>query len=133
ITTWSAEPRRQGDEQMRASDSETNSILPQRALRHYSLPNAKLIAEALKRSKRKERGYIEKLHSIADLVGGNFAGRLFITSQCAPKDSSGLQAYKAFCEQARARQVVIVTGEQLKALPEILRRESGDKPKYSYF
>jgi len=80
----------------------------------------------------KENGYIEKLHSIAGLVGGNFVGRLFITGQRAPKDAPGLRSYNAFCEQARARQVVVVTGDQLKDLPGILRRESGDQPTYSH-
>lgn len=82
--------------------------------------------------KIKEKGYIEKLHSIAGLVGGNFVGRLFITSQCPPTDAAGLRSYNAFCEQARARQVVVVTGDQLKDLPAILRRESGDQPTFSH-
>jgi hypothetical protein len=82
--------------------------------------------------KIKEKGYVEKLHSIAGLVGGNFVGRLFITSQCPPTDAAGLRSYNAFCEQARARQVVVVTGDQLKDLPAILRRESGDQPTFSH-
>lgn len=78
--------------------------------------------------KIKEKGYIEKLYTIAGLVGGNFVGRLLITSQCAPTDAAGLRSYNVFCEQSRARQVVVVTGDQLKDLPAILRRELGDQP-----
>lgn len=79
----------------------------------------------------KEKKYIEKLHSIADMVGGNFVARLLVLSQTVPQDPDGQKSYQSFCEQARARQVVVVTGEQLKDLPDILRRESGATPTYS--
>jgi len=81
----------------------------------------------------KEKKYIEKLHSIADMVGGNFVTRLLILSQTVPQDADEQKSYQSFCEQSRARQVVVVTGEQLKDLPDILRRESGatGTPTYS--
>ncbi len=81
----------------------------------------------------KKKGYIEKLHSVADLIGGNFVQRLLIIAMPVPEHEDGLKSYETFRNQAAARQVVLVTGDKLKDLPEILRRESGavGKPSFS--
>jgi hypothetical protein len=75
--------------------------------------------------------YLNKLDSIASLVGGGAVARVFITSQAPPKDEGGQKSYAAFCEQAKVRQIVVITGEQLHELPKLLSREVGLRPTYS--
>lgn len=78
--------------------------------------------------------HIEKLHSIADMIGGNFVHKVFITSRRTPSaEKSEFKHFVSFKEQAAARQVVVVTGENLLKLPEILRRESGARGNPSFY
>ncbi len=93
-----------------------------------------LIAECKTEQDPFDVQHIYKLDAIASLVGGLFVGRLFITCQSVPANPNWKKSYDSFSEQARARQIVLVTGEQLQDLPEILRRESGasGQPTYSH-
>lgn len=83
-----------------------------------------------RRDKPFDTAYLDKLNSIASMIGGNFVGRVFITNQPIPSDKNQFQSYDDFSNQARARQIVIVTGEHLKDLAQTLRKEVGaDAPR----
>ncbi|MCG8350235.1 MAG: DUF1887 family protein [Chloroflexales bacterium] len=96
-----------------------------------------LIAECKTEKKPFDTKYLTKLHAIAAMVGGDFVSRLFIASQSEQyyRHRGLSQKYDAFCSQARAHQIVVVTGEQLRDLDAILRREAGadlkQRPTYS--
>jgi hypothetical protein len=85
-----------------------------------------LIAECKTEEKSLERPeHLYKLDSIAGMVGGKFVGRMFISSQSVPMGTDQRKSYESFCDQARARQVVVVTGDDLINLTSILKREAG--------
>ncbi len=91
-----------------------------------------LIAECKTEKEPFSVRHLTKLHAIAAMVGGDFVSRLFIASQSEHfyrSHPGRSQSYDNFCSQARAHQIVVVTGEQLSNLGEILRREAGADPK----
>lgn len=71
---------------------------------------------------------LDEVAAIAQLLGGAYVTRLFISNQYPPTspDAQIQGAYAQFQEQARRQRVVIVSGEQLGRLPEILRKEITD-------
>ena len=74
--------------------------------------------------------YLDELRSVSSLIGGRFCSRIFITAQHAPEEgTSGYDDYRLFCDQARDRQIVVVTGKNLNAIGAILREEAV-KPSY---
>jgi hypothetical protein len=82
-----------------------------------------IIAEC-KTENKLETDHLDKLSSIAALMGGNYVGRMFITSKTInPHDVREVQAYKAFLAQAQSRKVVVVTGDQLSDLPRLFQQE----------
>jgi hypothetical protein len=87
-----------------------------------SYSGALLIAECKTDAKPFKTKYLEKLVSVSSLIGANFVGKIFITNQF-PDDSNS--AVKDFFNQAKARQIVVVTGKELKDLGEILIKEAG--------
>ena len=78
--------------------------------------------------------YLDKLNSIASMIGANYVARLFI---CTQKPMLGnKEAYDNFCQQADDRQIVIVTGNRLCDLGNILCQEAGadrrQRPTYDH-
>lgn len=82
-----------------------------------------VIAECKVENKPFKTPHLDKLRSIASMLGGNFVGRMFITSQVVSDQNRN--EYKQFCDKAKERQVVVVTGEQLGSLSALLCREAG--------
>lgn len=71
---------------------------------------------------------LDEVAAVAQLLGGAYVTRLFISNQYPPT-SSDVQiqgAFAQFQEQARRQRVVLVSDEQLVRLPEILRKELTD-------
>lgn len=80
--------------------------------------------------------YLNKLHTVSNMIGGNYVGRLYITLTSQPREGQPMfESYKRFCGQAAARQIVVVTGEKFKHLSSILKKEAGanfaDKPTFA--
>jgi hypothetical protein len=87
-----------------------------------------LIAECKSEEKPFQTEHLDKLRSVASMVGGNFVGCVFIAGQLStqfPGDKNEHGSYEHFCSQARARQIAVVPGEQLVDLSAILCREAG--------
>jgi hypothetical protein len=61
------------------------------------------------------------------MIGGSFVGILFIAARSQQRVDT--QAFTVFTAQAKARQIAIVTGDQLGQLPDMLRREA-TRPTY---
>ncbi|OAN47269.1 hypothetical protein A6A03_00545 [Chloroflexus islandicus] len=72
--------------------------------------------------------YLDKLQSITDLIGGSFVVKLFIAARSS--QNANPDAWRSFSDQAKARQIVVVTGEQLPNLKDILAKEA-KRPTYS--
>ena len=66
-----------------------------------------------------KRVYLDTLDSNAHLLGGNYVTKLFITHQ-----SSSLEGYPFFKEQADKRHIVVLTAEDLPNIGAILKREA---------
>ncbi len=68
---------------------------------------------------------LDEVAAIAQLLGGAYAIRLFITNQPPPASSHPNMAdpYAQFQEQASRQRVVLVSGQEIGRLPEILRKE----------
>ncbi len=91
-----------------------------------------LIAECKLEKEPFKTEHLDKLRSIASMLGGSFVGCVFIAGQLStrfPGDIHKQGSYAHFCSQARARQIVVVPGEELVNLSTILRREAGADPK----
>jgi hypothetical protein len=74
--------------------------------------------------------YLDELRAVSSLIGGRFCSRIFVTNQAAPVEGdSASKDFRRFLNQAKDREIVVVTGEQLVALPDVLRREAV-KPTY---
>ncbi|WP_298820639.1 Card1-like endonuclease domain-containing protein [Chloroflexus sp.] len=71
--------------------------------------------------------HLDQLSSIADMIGGSFVGKLFITARS--RQQVNPDTLRSFEDQAKAREIVVVTGEQLTELPSILEQEAR-KPTY---
>ncbi len=87
-----------------------------------SYAGALLIAECKTDTKPFKTTYLEKIVAVSSLIGANFVGKLFITNQIPDCSNS---AVKDFFNQAKVRQIVVVTGKELKDLSEILKTEAG--------
>jgi Domain of unknown function (DUF1887) len=64
---------------------------------------------------------LAKLDSLANMLGGQFVTRILITG-CT--SAANQKSWQSFYEQARERKVVVVTGDDLPRLTQILRREA---------
>lgn len=74
---------------------------------------------------RGEKNYLEKLQAKANVLGGSYVSKLFITNQLATGDSS----YRSFSKRAEQYKIVVVTGENLNEVDQIVRREA-ERPTY---
>ncbi len=70
---------------------------------------------------------LDKLYSIANLLGGDFVKQVFITSSPKPDGSSkGLEdQFNNFKRQAEVRRIVVITGDQLQNIGVLLQHEIG--------
>jgi len=66
--------------------------------------------------------HFDRFITVANQLGGNFIGKMFISNALIKRDSEGL---KGFLHQMNQQQIVVVDGSQLKDLAEILKREAG--------
>ena len=82
-----------------------------------------LIAECKTSSKPFDPEYLYKLHSVADLVGGNYVRQIFVTHRVKPEGKN--EHFVSFSQQAAIRRTLVVTGEQLPYIGEILRQQVG--------
>jgi hypothetical protein len=74
--------------------------------------------------------YLDEIRAVSSLVGDRFCSRLFITNAYSPdKNSGGWYDYQNFLQQAKDRQIVVVTGLELPNIAEILKKEA-EKPTY---
>jgi hypothetical protein len=80
-----------------------------------------LIAECKTLSKPFNPELLYKLHSVADLVGGNYVRQVFITNHVKPDSKS--ESFENFCQQAAIRRTIVVTGEQLPYIARILQQQ----------
>jgi hypothetical protein len=69
-----------------------------------------LIAECKASNRPFNPDHLYKLHSVADLVGGNYVRQVFITHIVTDENDEG---FNSFCEQARIRRTKVITGEML--------------------
>ncbi|MCI0692471.1 DUF1887 family CARF protein [candidate division KSB1 bacterium] len=76
--------------------------------------------------------YLDELRAVSDLVGGDFTTRLFVTNVLPPaqNDNKRIGHYLSFLQQAEARKIVVVAGDQLGHIGEILKQQA-TKPKYA--
>jgi len=61
-------------------------------------------------------------------LGGKSVSRLLVAPESEPKVISS--TYASFKEQANARRIVVVSGDKLRDLESVLRKESSDNPTF---
>lgn len=72
--------------------------------------------------------FLDKLYSIANLVGGNYVRQVFVTN--CPRPQKGTDRFDNFSRQAEVRRITVVTGDQLTSIGTLLRQDIGaDRPK----
>jgi len=72
-----------------------------------------------------KKDYLGDLNAKADILGGPYVSKIFITNQPAMGDRS----YPTFKERAEQYKIVVVTAENLHEIGQILKREA-EKPTY---
>ncbi len=83
-----------------------------------------LIASCKAVRKPWQKGYLDELGAVAKMLGGDYVTRLYITDgRRAPASPGQTDPFVAFAQQARQQRTVIVAGEELPRLDEVLRRE----------
>ena len=81
-----------------------------------------LIIASCKTAKKLETKFLEELHSVADMIGGKYVTKLFVTNFIPTDDNSAINLQN-FKNQAYGRQIVVISGEELKNIQEILKKE----------
>ncbi|GAB4559017.1 MAG: hypothetical protein Kow0047_04570 [Anaerolineae bacterium] len=77
------------------------------------------------------KAYLDELAAVAKMLSGDYCIRLYITDQPRPAPPpGGIDPFDQFMEQARQQRIVVVTGDDLPRLAEIMRREI-EKPTYA--
>ena len=76
-------------------------------------------------------GHLDELRAVSSLIGGKFCSRIFIAAKHPPEKTQhdAFQAYQRFCNQAKDREIVVITGEQLENIGTAFA-EQAKKPKY---
>lgn len=64
--------------------------------------------------------HLDELSAVSNLVGGRFCSRIFITNQVL----SNQEREKEFLEQAKQREIVVVTGDKLTNIGAILKKQA---------
>jgi hypothetical protein len=84
--------------------------------------NARLLIAECKTSRNPfATDYLYKLHSVADLVGGNYVRQVFITNCPHPKRKDN--QFDNFIQQAKLRRISVIAGEQLPTVGAFLQQE----------
>jgi hypothetical protein len=83
-----------------------------------------LIASCKAVRKPWRKDYLDELSAVAKMLGGDYVTRLYITDgRRALASPDQADPFIAFAQQARQQRIVVVTGEELPRLDEVLRRE----------
>lgn len=72
---------------------------------------------------------LDELNGVAELVGGRFVSRVYVTNVSAPTeddDRERQKQYRRFCDHAQQQQVVVVAGDELRLIGEKLAQEAFD-------
>lgn len=69
--------------------------------------------------------YLDEMTSISSMIGGRFCSRIFITNSNFPNDTKRQQ----FLDQAKQREIVVITGDELSSVGDILAKQAVD-PNY---
>ncbi len=87
--------------------------------------NAKLlIGECKTSAKPFDSIYLDKLNSIAHLIGMGYVRQVFITNHPRPPEKN--KSFSNFCRQAKVRNILVITGEQLPHIGKLLKQEIMD-------
>lgn len=77
------------------------------------------------------KAYLDELVAAAKMLGDNYCTKLFITHRARPTgNAAGAAALSPFLKHAANQRIVVVTGEELAQLAQILQHES-EKPTYA--
>ena len=91
-----------------------------------------LVASCKAVNKPWDKKYLDEIAAVANLLGGNYCARLFITDQPVPVSEPGVpDRFQQFAEQARRQRVVLVTAHKLARLAEVFRKEMSSSPTYA--
>ena len=82
-----------------------------------------LIAECKTSKDPFSTDHLYKIHSVADLVGGNYVRQVFVTN--IPRPQKEDERFANFCEQAKIRRISVITGEQLPDIGNLLMQQIG--------
>ena len=75
--------------------------------------------------------FLDELSAVSSLIGGRFCSRVFVTSKIAAvQGDPDWTDYERFLNQAKDRQIVVVTGENLAHVGARLASEASNKPTY---
>lgn len=72
-----------------------------------------------------DTAYLDELRAVSDLIGGRFCTRIFVTNISFPND----ETRGKFLDQAKQREIVVVTGDKLPDFDIILRKQA-ERPDY---
>ena len=79
-------------------------------------------------SKPFKTAYLDEIRAVSSLIGGRFTSRLFVTNAFPPPETD--PNYAHFLDQAKDREIVVVTGKELPEVGAILK-EQALRPTYS--
>ncbi len=110
-------------------DQKIAAILPSNELDLALTYKARLLIAECKTSRDPfDPKFLDKLYSIANLVGGGYVRQVFVTNCPYPQKKN--ERFDNFSRQAEVRRISIVTGDQLFRVGTLLRQEIGaDSPK----
>lgn len=79
-----------------------------------------LIAECKTSLDPFESKYLDKLYAISNLIGKDYVRQVFVTDQRPLKNS---RRFKSFSDQAKIRNIEVITGTQLPDVGKLLKKE----------
>ena len=69
--------------------------------------------------------YLDELRAVSSLIGGRFCSRVFVTACFSPSEGKdGFVDYQRFINQAKDREIVVITGDQLNDVGQMLAKEA---------
>ncbi len=97
-----------------------------RELDFMGVRRGRLMAGSCKTSKNPwDKGALDELVAVTKNLGDNYSIRLFMTNQMRPESGHRLAAsYGEFAEQARKARTVVITGDDLPGLRNVLAKEA---------
>ncbi len=90
------------------------------------LSRGRLLQFSCKTSNPFRTVHLDELRAVSDLVGGDFATRFFVTNVLSPamEKNDERKNFEEFQAHARARKIVIVAGDQLRNIGDIVKKEA---------